>query len=78
MYATPILLLNTSPSFIQKLQTVQNFALRIATGCVKMISIDRLHEETKMLPVQDHLSLISFHYIARALQRICIVIVYNK
>ena len=26
------------------------------------------HEETKMLPVQDHLSLISFQYFAKALQ----------
>ena len=43
-------------------------ALRIATGCVKMASIDHLHEETEMLPVQDHLSLICSQHIARALQ----------
>ena len=59
---------NTSPSLVQKLQAIQNSALRIATGCVKMTSIDHLFEETKMLPVQDHLCLISFQYLARALQ----------
>ena len=48
----------TSPSLTQKLQTIQNSALRIATGCVKMASIDHLHEETEMLPVQEHFSLI--------------------
>ena len=45
-----------------------NAAGGIATGCVKMTSIDHLHEETKMLPVQDHLSLISSQYFVRALQ----------
>ena len=56
--AAPIWFPNTSPSLIQKFQTIQNSALCIATGCVKMASIDHLHDETKMLPVQDHISLI--------------------
>ena len=55
MYATPIWLPNTSPSLIQKLQTIQNSAVRIATGCVRMTPINSLHEETKMFPVEDHL-----------------------
>ena len=59
MYAAPIWFPNTSPFLIQKLQTIQNFALRIATSSVKMISIDHLYEETEMIPVQDHLPLIS-------------------
>ena len=66
MYAAPIWFPNTSPSLIQKLQTIQNSALCIATGCVKMTSIDHLHEETKMLPVHDHLLLISSQYLTRA------------
>ena len=45
-----------------------NINYEIATGCVKMTSIDHLYEETKMLPVEDHLSLISSQYLARALQ----------
>ena len=63
MYKAPICFPNTSPSLIQKLQAIQNSALRIATD-----SIDYLHEETKILPVQDHLSLISAQYLAKALQ----------
>ena len=37
-------------------------------GCVKITSIDHLHEENKILPFQDHLSLISSQYLARTLQ----------
>ena len=33
-----------------------------------MASIDHLHEETEMLPVQDHLSLIFSQHLARAFQ----------
>ena len=68
MYAALIWFSNTSPSPIHKIQTIQNSALRIATGCVKMTSINYLHEESKMLPVQDHLSLISSQHLVRALQ----------
>ena len=57
-----------SSSLIQKLQTVQNSDLHIATGCVRMTPIDHLHEETKMLPVQDHLYPINSQYLARTLQ----------
>ena len=32
-----------------RIQTMQNSALRIATGCIIMTSIDHLHEETEML-----------------------------
>jgi len=60
MYAVLIWFPNASPSLVQKLQTIQNSALRIATGCVEMASIDHLHNKTEILPIQDHL--------ARALQ----------
>ena len=68
MYATPIWFRNTSPSPIQKFQTIQNSALCITTGCVKMTAINHLQDETKILPVQDHLSLSSSQYLVRALQ----------
>ena len=68
MYAAPIWFPNISPSLIQKLQAIQNSALHIVTGSVKMTIVDHLHEETKMLPVQDHLYLISSKHLARALQ----------
>ena len=68
MHAPPIWLTNASPSRIYKFQNIQNDALRITTDSVKMTYIDHLHEETKMLPVQDYLSLSSSQYLARALQ----------
>ena len=68
MYAIPIWFPNTSPSLVQKLQTIQNSALSIATGCVKMASIDHSHEEIEMLPAQNNLSIICSQYLARALQ----------
>ena len=68
MYAAPIWFTNISPSHIQKLQTIQNSALRIVTRRVKKTSIDHLHNESKKLPVQDHLSLISYQYLFRVLQ----------
>ena len=68
MYAAPIWFPNTSPSLTQKLQNIRNSSLSIATGCVKMTSIDHLHQKIKMLPVQYHLSLIRSQYLTRALQ----------
>ena len=68
MYSTLICFPNTSQSLIQKLQAIQNSAVRIATGSVKMASIDHLHEESEMLPVQDQLFLICFRYLTGALQ----------
>ena len=53
---------------IQKPQTTQNFALHVATDCVKRTSIDHLHEETKMLSFDNHLSLLGSQYVARTLQ----------
>ena len=66
IYAAPIWFPNTSPSL--ELQTIQNPVLHTATGCVRMTSIDHLHKETTMLPVQNHLSLITSQFLAGALQ----------
>jgi len=41
------------------LQTPQNEALRIATGCHKMAHTDHLHTETKLLPVKYHSELLA-------------------
>ena len=69
MYAAPIYFPNASSSLVQKFQTIQNSALRVATDSVKMISIDHLCEETKMLLVQDDLSQSSSQYLVSVLQR---------
>ena len=66
-YAAPIWYPNASPSNIQKLQSLQNSALRIATGCVKMTDPHHLHTETQTLPVSDHLSLLCAQFLSRTL-----------
>src|ERR1700730_2431747 len=45
---------NTS---MQKLKTVQNTALRVATGCTADTNINHIHQETKVLPLKDHCNL---------------------
>ena len=42
---------------ITKLQTIQNMALRIATGCTSDTNIQHLHNETNILPLNAHLKL---------------------
>ena len=66
-YASPIWFPNSCPSSVTKLQTLQNAALRICTGCVKMTCEGHLHAETAVLPVDDHLSLLSTQFLARSL-----------
>ena len=67
-YACPIWYPNISHTSVNKLQVLQNSALRIATGCVKMTSSDHLHSETKVLKVEEHLKMISFQLLATCLQ----------
>ena len=47
---------------------IQYEALRIATGCHKMSSIEHLHTEAKMLKVKEHSELLSTQYLARCLE----------
>ena len=65
----PIWFPNASATAIAKLQTVQNAALRIATGCHKKTSIDHLHQETKVLPVKQHLQMLCEQFLAKTLTR---------
>ena len=51
----PSLLASTTG--ITKLQTIQNMALRIATGCTSDTNIQHLHNETNILPLNAHLKL---------------------
>ena len=67
-YCTPIVYPIYSPSSIERLQRVQNKALRLATGCHSAAAVDHLHSETGVLPVKDHLHLLSSQFLARALQ----------
>ena len=37
------------------MQTIQNTAVRIATGCTRDTNTQHLHDETKALPMDTHL-----------------------
>ena len=52
----------------RKIQYTQNEALRIATGCHYMSSINHLHTEAEMLKVREHSELLSAQYLARCLE----------
>ena len=58
-YAAPVWSTNASDSSFKKTQTVQNAALRTATGAHKMVSIDHLHQESLTLRVKDHSDVLS-------------------
>jgi hypothetical protein len=62
-YAAPVWSPNLSDTNYKKLQTAQNSALRIATGCHRMSSIDHLHQEAKMMPVKAHCEMLSAQYL---------------
>ena len=46
-----------SSTFLNKLQKIQNAALRTTTGCTLDTNTQHLHSETKNLPLQNHLKL---------------------
>ena len=56
-YASTIWSPIASTTGITKLQTIQNMALRIATGCTSDTNIQHLHNETNILPLSAHLKL---------------------
>ena len=70
-FAAPIVYPNYSASSIRRLQLIQNKSLCLITGChsaVSASSIDHLHSETLILPVESHLRLLSSQFLARAMQ----------
>lgn len=67
-YAAPVWFPNASNSAIAKLQSIQNAALRIATGSHKMASASHLHSETEILPISDSLSLLCSQFLLSALR----------
>ena len=67
-YAAPVYSTNASDSSFKKIQTVQNAALKTATGAHKMASIDHLHQESLTLRVKDHSDMISAQYLVNCLE----------
>ena len=66
-YPALVWIQNTTPSNIKQLQTIQNAALRIATGCYKSDSLDYLRSENLMLTINDSLGLLCKQYLVSAL-----------
>ena len=67
-YAAPVWSPNVKPSPVKRLQSIQNAGLRLVTGCHRMASESHLHSETKVLPVQDHVDMLSAQYLASSLR----------
>ena len=67
-YAAPIVYPQYSQSSVRRLQLVQNRALRQVTGCHAASSVDHLHLESEVLPVESHLKMLSAQYLAQALE----------
>ena len=56
-YASSVCSPIASSTSINKLQVMQNAALRTATGCTHDTNIQHLHDETLTIPIQEHLQL---------------------
>ena len=66
LYAAPVWYPNAGS--VQRLQSIQNSALRIASGCHGTASAEDLHRECKMLTVSHSLTLACQQFLASALR----------
>ena len=66
-YAAPIWAPNFSQSSFNRLQLVQNAALRVVTGCHSAASVSHLHEEAMELPVEPHAHMLGAQFLASTL-----------
>ena len=67
-YAAPGWFPNVPTTSVSTLQSIQNSALRIATGSLKMASTDHLHQEASVLPVRSNLSMLCSQFLLSALR----------
>ena len=61
-YASSVWSPIASSTSINKLQVMQNVALRTATGCTQDTNIQHLHDETLTLPIHEHIQLHASQY----------------
>ena len=61
-YASSIWSSLASSTRMNKLQVMQNAALRTATGCTHDTNIQHMHDETLTLSINEHLQLHASHY----------------
>ena len=79
-YAAPVWAPAVSNSYSRwsDLQTVQNLALRIATGSLVITNIVHLHIEIKVLPLEIHSKMISKQYFVSTRAYLIILQAINK
>ena len=65
-YASPAWHSNLADTHKKRMQTAQNQALRLITGCTRSTPIPHLHHETKILILDDHMKIQDTHFIAAA------------
>jgi hypothetical protein len=64
-YASPVWHPLLSDHNLTTLQTTQNKALRTITGCTHSTPQQHLHNETKILPIRNHLEMIGTQFYAK-------------
>ena len=67
-YACPVWSPMISDTNWSHLQTVQNQALRTATGCLAMSNVDHLHQESQVLPLRQHGQMLTKQFLAGCAQ----------
>ena len=68
-YASSIWSPLASSISINKLQVMQNAALRTSTGCTQDTNIQHLHDEILILPIHEHLQLHASQYPSHPLHK---------
>ena len=67
-YAAHVLGTNLRDTNYINTQYAHKNALRIATGCHKMSSVDHMQVEAEMLKIREHSELLSAQYLARCME----------
>ena len=65
-YTSPGWAPNLATAHHNTLQTIQNNALRIITGCTQTTLTNPLHYETQVLTLQDHINMRGTHFLEAA------------
>ena len=63
-YASPAWAPNLAITHHNTLQTIENNALRIITGCTQNTPTNHLHYETQVLALQDHINMRGTQFLA--------------
>ena len=63
-YVSPVWHCSLADTYKKRLQTTQNQALRLITGCTRSTPIQHLHYKTKMIGLDDHMKIRDAHFIA--------------